>query len=132
MKWRDACGSLLPISTSILAGSRFSNRYARIIMYELMEAMHNQVPAVVSRQFVDDLAQGAYGTRSEVVSDITRAAEMIKDFVGKTQLKLSIKSTLVSSCPKASKTIIAALSALGVRVACGLQVADLGVEATVG
>ena len=55
VRWAGYYSETTPIFSSILAGSKFSNSYARIALYETLERAHAMIPDQV-RQYVDDLA----------------------------------------------------------------------------
>ena len=55
---------------SIIAGCRQSNRFARAVLYNILDDMHNNHPVCI-RQFVDDLAQGVHDDEEGKAIDTT-------------------------------------------------------------
>ena len=132
LRWNKLFTEPIGISTSILAGTKFSNRYSRIVIFNMMEELRSRLPSVVSRSFVDDLAQSSYGDWAHVVGGILEAAIVLRDHMERLKLKISPKSTLVTSSRSLSLKLKSLLAAEGIRVSTKVQVHDLGTEATAG
>ena len=65
------------VANSILAGNKFSNAYARNMLYGILEEVHRAVPLVSVDQHVDDLAQCTVGRQTAVIKQMVEAAGII-------------------------------------------------------
>ena len=55
------------MANSILAGSKYSNAYARNMLYGILSEVHARVPIMRLDQNVDDLVQCALGCKTVVI-----------------------------------------------------------------
>ena len=76
-RWASAFAEPHLVANSILAGSKFSNAYARNMFFGSLEEVHRAVPLVRVDQHVDDLAQCAVGRQTAVIKQVVEAAELI-------------------------------------------------------
>ena len=83
------------MAKSILAGSTFSNAYARNMLYGILEEVHRAVLLVRVDQHVDDLAQCAVGHQTAVIQQMVEAAEIATFACGR--LSTVFKFTLSAS-----------------------------------
>ena len=132
LRW-CGCHSLpLAVSSSILAGSKFSNSYARLYLYDVLEAMHSELPLQVG-QHVDDLAQCARGM---VIAQLRRhtvsGALLLSRLLSERGLTISSKSTAVTSARGTLKPLLEELARNGIPCSGELSMRDLGVDASAG
>ena len=57
LRWASAIAKPQLVANKILAGSMFSNNYARSMLYGILEEVHRTVPLARVDQHVDDLAE---------------------------------------------------------------------------
>ena len=131
LRWCGGCSDPLVPSSSILAGSKFSNCYARVYLYEVMQSMHDQVPIQMG-QHVDDIAQAARGALHLVKRHTVQAAVLLKGMLGKRHLAISGKSVAVCSRPGVLKGLLKELEDAGVPCGGALSAKDLGLDTGAG
>ena len=128
VRWANFYSEATPIFSSILAGSKFSNSYARIALYRLLDAAHAQLPDQV-RQYVDDLAQVQRGTSNQCYNKIVEGARLLYEGLTEEGLKVSPKSTIVCSSATLAFRVHSKLLSLGIEVSVARGVRDLGIDA---
>ena len=126
LRWAGSHSKPIPVSTSVLAGSKFSNSYARLYLYDILEDLHYKFPIHVGLH-VDDVAMQYHGDIEEGIIVMEAASLAFASSIGKRALKISPKSTIVSSKPAAAKELARRLKRGGVHVAVDWRVRDLGV-----
>jgi len=97
----DKCtNGMVEVATSIIAGRKFSNAFARCIVYNILEDAHKRVgPGTSFRQHVDDLPQNNKGeSMGRVARESADAAEFITEMLTESGFNISGKSTPACSC----------------------------------
>ena len=61
LRWAGSHSEPIPVTTSVLAGSKFSNSYARLYLYDILEDIHYKYPVQVGLH-VDDIAVQFHGS----------------------------------------------------------------------
>ena len=116
------------VANSILVGSRFSNVYARTMLYGILEEVHRAVPLVRVDQHVDDLAQCAVGRQITVIKDMAEVTGITTFACHRLSLVISPKSTICCSDVKTANLLRKGLLELGVHFGVTRRTRDLGVD----
>ena len=128
LRWNSAYSQATAVYSSILAGAKTSNSYARVVLYDMLEQAHLAVPGSV-REFVDDLAQTGRGASPASVRDkIITVATILVEKIKEKGLRISPKTTMVTSMSWLAKQIIPPLRRLGIPISCARNVRDLGLD----
>ncbi len=128
LKWAGSFSDPIPVSSSVLAGSKFSNIYARLYLYDLIENIHYQFPVIVGLH-VDDVATIAHGNIDDCFTVITEVSKLLFKNLEERKLKISPKTVILSSKPNAAKTMATKLATEGIRCKVESHVRDLGIDA---
>ena len=112
---RGACAFAKPqiVANSILAGSKFSNAYARNMLYGVLE-VHRSVPLDRVDQHVDELTQCAVGHQTAVIKQMVEVAGIITFACDRLSLVISPKSTVCCSDVKTETPLRRGLLELGI------------------
>ena len=133
LKWAGSTSQAIVPYNSLLAGSIFSNSYARTYLYDLLDELHSGFPKVMLGVHVDDLATLTEGEDVDDIYDsIKSAAKYIKDSFRQRKLQISDKTVIVSSKPSLAKKLCKELNELQIPATHALQVRDLGIDNAAG
>ena len=131
LRWHGAMAEPLASCTSVLAGSRYSNIYARMFLYEVLDVFHSQATVHIGLH-VDGLATTAFGTPLEATKSICDAVGFLSHEVAVLKLTISPKTVIVSSAAGAGKVVQSKLAEHGVFADVALRARDLGFDAAAG
>ena len=128
LRWAGAFVKPQIVANSTLAGSKFSNAYARNMLYGILEEVHRSVPLVRVDQHVDDLAQCAVGHQTAVIKHIVEAAEIITFACDRLRLVISPKLTICCSDVKTETLLRRGLVGPGIHFGVTRRTRDLGFD----
>jgi len=124
-------GTVVKVSRSVLAGCRFSNAFARSVMYDILDKAGANYGMTICRQFVDDLSQNTRGKRiKEVAREAIDVSLRIKEGLEAEDFTISSKSVLVCSHKELDKEIKKGLRAKKIKLSTTYVAKDLGLDAT--
>ena len=112
------CSDIIEVSSSLLAGCKFSNGFARSLGYSVLEKVHSRgIRNTLFRQFVDDLAQSTRGMNlKEVRRNAIEATVAMKAEIEKEELGVSSKTRIVCSSGKLQEEVIGGLRRRGINL----------------
>ena len=118
---------------SIIAGCKQSNRFARAVLYDILQDLHEQRPAEI-RQFVDDLSQTSRGKESTVAESSANTAEYLITRLRQRDLRESkAKTYIVASSKRLTLNVQNRIAhQCGMQLPIATAMRDLGVDATAG
>ena len=132
IRWAGSHSQPLKVSTSVLAGSKFSNMYARVYLYDVLEKLHAQFDNITIGLHVDDLATSAHGDIEDAMGSIEKVGTILERALKERLLEISHKTVVVSSKPKAASETAIRLAKVGIRCEVERSARDLGVDAAGG
>ena len=112
-RWCSHYSFPMDVSSSILAGSKYSNSYARAYLYDMLDSLHKAVPVTLG-QHVDDLATLAHGDAASVLEMLVEAAICLRDGFASKQLVVSTKQVVTGSTHRLADNICGSLHAPGI------------------
>ena len=132
LRWCGSCSSPLAPSTSVLAGGKFSNSYARLYLYDILEELHNDFSSVTLGEHVDDVATLGVGIEDEVLDTMKHLAEQFSDRLKRVKLTISPKTVVTSSSPQLALKLCKFMEQIGITSTAARAARDLGVDAGSG
>ena len=84
-------------SNGMIAGIKRANFYSRLLLYNVMEKMHEAIPSAGPRTFVDDLAQVITGKEDIVIDLGVRSAKLLISMLKGIKIVISSKSAVIGS-----------------------------------
>ena len=131
LRWCSHHSLPMDVSSSILAGSKYSNSYARAYLYDMLDGLHMAAP-VTQSQHVDDLATLAHGDATSVLEMLVEAATCLRDGFASRQLVVSTKTVVTASTHQLADSICGSLHALGIPCKAARAAKDLGLDSASG
>ena len=121
----------MDVFSSILAGTKYNNSYARAYLYDMLDSLHMAVPITLG-QHVDDLATLAYCDATNVIEMLVEAAICLRDGFASRQLIVSTKTVVTASTRQLADSICGTLHALGIPCKAARAARDLGLGSASG
>ena len=131
LRWCSHHSLPIDVSSSILAGSKYSNSYARAYLYDMLDSLRVTV-LVTLGQHVDDLATLAHGDATSVLDMLVEAATCLKGGFASRQLVVSTKTVVTASTHRLADSICSSLHALGIPCKAARAARDLGLDSASG
>ena len=100
LKWNSWFSGTIGVSKGILAGSKRSNTFSRLMLYPIIAEMHKTIPkSIVSRLrlYVDDISQNVYGKLAAVMKESVHLVRSLYTKLTSAELIISPKSAAVCS-----------------------------------
>ena len=116
-----------PIVRSILAGCKYSKVLTKAYLAESMQALADKHTHVSLKTYFDDTTAMAKGSQAAVHDRLMECMVDFRKFVHKLRLKISPKSTVVTSSEKLTKAICDELHSLGWQIKADRVTRDLGI-----
>ena len=114
---------------SIVAGVRGANDFGRLVLYDLMESLHNKwSPTVISKSFVDDVNQRAQSTLIRAKAALMAAGLAFSRGCAELDLTVSPKSRISSSLPQLGQRAAEGFNSRGIPVRFSGAAPDLGLD----
>ena len=131
LRWCSHHSLPMDVSSSILAGSKYSNSYARAYLYDMLDSLHMAVPVTLGHH-VDDLATLAHGDATSVLEMLVEAATCLRDGFASRQLVVSTKTVVTASARQLADSICSSLHALCIPCKAARAARDLGLDSASG
>ena len=127
---RDKGSYSLPVQPerSIVAGSRAGPDMSRAYLFEVLDEVFRQHPAVSLKSWLDDMVQRAEGTRRHVVAALTHGAVHLVRRLRASGLNVATKSVILASEASIAAEVVRSLSDHGICVSSARVAQDLGVD----
>ena len=116
-----------PIVRSILPGCRYSEVLTKVYLADSMHLLSHRHPEVSLKTYFDDTTAMARGSHADVHNRLMECMVDFKKLVRKLKLKISPKSTVVTSSEKLTKAICDELNRLGWQIRADRVTRDLGI-----
>ena len=127
------CGDPIEISSSILAGGKFSVPFTKLYLQRSLQKVDDDHPDANLKSFVDDCSFfNASKFKRQVVHILRSALKDFKDVVAVLKLILSDKAVITASSKQLRVMILKALKELGLSFKSESAARDLGVSNTAG
>ena len=101
---------------------------ARLALHKVLEDTFNKHQRCTLRSWVDDVMQAVQSSRESAVSLIKKAAITFAEGCSRDRLKISSKSTVISTDYDAAKEVVNALRSEGIKIKSARTAADLGID----
>ena len=122
-------GSDTTPSNGMIAGIKRANYYSRLLLYNMLETMHQVIPAAAPRSFVDDLAQLITGDEETVIDLACRSVRILIAMLKGIKIVVSGKTMIIGSRLRIAKAIQKRiLSECGVDIFATRHGTDLGID----
>ena len=118
---------LIP-GVSIVRGSRNSNNWARILLYDVLERAQARIPWVYPYQWVDDINLLAIGSQRLIEIHSPNATLELLTGLRNKGLRISSKSQIVASRPVLAKRLASLLELEGEKLKVATVGKDLGID----
>ena len=132
LRWSGCCSGPIAPCTSVLAGSKFSNAYARLYLYDVLETLHSRFNGVTVGAHVDDVATVACGQPEELLDTMAQLSEVFSQHIKKLKLTISPKTVVVSSSKDLANKLGVRMTDLGIQHTQARIARDLGIDAAGG
>ena len=132
LKDRHAVSEPCMPHTGILAGDTQANAFAKCVLYETLERIHNRWPGAGPFSYVDDLAQTTRGYENEVVHALGPAGIELATGLQRAGCVISTKSVIVASSAKLGKRLVHIFARANITMNQEKAPRDLGVANTAG
>ncbi len=116
-----------PIVRSISAGCRYSKVLTKVYLAEGMHTLAHKHRRVSLKTYFDDTTAIARGSHTEVHENLMDCVVDFRKLVQRLKLKISPKSTIVTSSAKLTKAICDELNGLGWQIRADRFTRDLGI-----
>ena len=129
----DKCHSrFINVYNRIPQGCGQAPNMARALLHNLLDAWHRQYRPAQIRQYYDDLAESLAGTKLFILKNYPKGAEALVLGLRKLGLEVSPKSAVVTSGPKLTVQLNAALKLRDIPIQSAVAARDLGLDNTAG
>ena len=132
IQFQQSCSAHISIQQSIIAGCKFSVALTRALLLNSVTPFVQSHPSVQVATYVDDIPITTTGAKAEVRAGLVEAIVNFSKMSKKLKLVISPKSTVVTSHPTITNTIIRDLKGHGITFASAPSTRDLGIPYRAG
>ena len=116
-------------ANGMIAGIKRANYYSRLLLFNVLETMHNTIPEAAPRSFVDDLCQLIIGNSETVIDMACRSIKLLMIMLKGIRVVISTKSMIIGSKMHIAEAIHdRLLSEMGHPLQASRYVTDLGID----